>query len=759
MPLLPGTRLGPYEIVLPLGSGSMGEVYQARDARLERHVAIKVLPETLSRDGERRERFWREARAAAQVTHPNACRLYDIAEERERLMLVMEFVEGHKLSDRIAQGPISVRESAQVILGILSALEAFHRVGIVHRDLKPDNILLSPSGPKIVDFGIAKYIRPESPDTTATRGAATIPGEFLGTPRYASPEQFRGEPIDLRADIFSVGAILFEMLSGRAAFGGATFADVAHSVLHVQPPALVGSPAIAAMGRIVHTAMARSREDRYKSADKMAEDVRASLLMEGLDTKARAQALQRLIALPFRLLRPSEEIGFLCHSLPEAISVSLAGLDNVLVRSSLAAAQYAQDVLDVQKIGREAEVDAILTGALLPVGEQLRLTAQLVEVPSGTLLWSHSSQTTVKELLQLHDDLVRRVLEALVPSLSVSEHAALQQDRPASPTAYRLYLEANEAGRDWEKLPRAIETYERCVELDPNYAPGWARLGRARWLWDKYTKGSREGLRSADDAFQKAFQLNPDLPLAHHLYTHLQVDQGRTLEALKRLLRCTRARRNDPQLFAGLGHVCRYCGLLQPALVAHREARRLDPQIATTVNHTHFMLGDYQHALEFSKADFGYATALCLAILGRREEAIDALQDFESAKVWRLGWLYLQSLRTLLEGKREESLQACEEFRAATFRDPEGMYYIARQLSYLGADVHAMELLRRSVEHGFYCYPALVRDPWLDPLRGKAEFSNVLHEAHQLHLEALQAFLAAGGDTLLGVGVEAAGGA
>jgi len=753
--LAPGLRLGAYEIVTPLGTGGMGEVYRARDARLGRDVALKVLPGELAKDADRRQRFWQEARVAAQVTHPNACRLYDIAEEQELLMLVMEFVEGDTLSQRIAQGPIPVMESAQIILGILSALEAFHKVGIIHRDVKPSNILLSPNGAKILDFGIAKHTQNDNADLDApTLAIATMPGEFLGTPRYASPEQFRGEPVDARSDIFSVGAILFEMLTGNHAFGGKTFAEIAHAVLHVQPPALTGSPAIATLGRIVHTALGRTPRNRYASAEKMAEAVRASLLMEGIETKARAQTLQRLIVLPFRLLRPSEEVQFLCHSLPEAISISLAGTDNLVVRSSLAAAQYSQDAPDFQKIGREAEVDVILTGALLPVGEQLRLTAQLVEAPSGTLVWSHSSQATVKELLQLHDDLVHRVIEALLPSLNPSECPSLQKDRPVSATAYHIYLQANEIGREWENLQEAIELYERCVNLDPEYAPAWARLGRARWLWDKYTRGSREGLRAADEAFQKALQLNPDLPLAHHLYTHLQVDQGRAQDALKRLLERARTRRNDAQLFAGLAHVCRYCGLLQPALVAHREARRLDPQIATSVNHTYFMLGDYERALEHSRGDFGFATGLNLAMLGRNAEAVALLRDFEAAELPRLGWLYVRSLRALLEGRLDESLEANDELMRGTFRDPEGMYYVSRQLSYLGAHAQALEMLRRGVEHGFHCYPALVRDPWLDGLRGKPEFSNLLHEAHELHLEALQTFLANGGDELLGLRVE-----
>jgi len=190
----------------------------------------------------------------------------------------------------------------------------------------------------------------------------------------------------------------------------------------------------------------------------------------------------------------------------------------------------------LQQIAKEAEVDVVLSGALLSVGEQLRITTQLTEVPSGTLIWSHSSQATIRELLELHDDLVRRVIESVLPSLSVQEHESLQLDRPASPTIYQLYLQGNEFSRQWNDLPAAIQMYERCVSLDESYAAAWVRLGRARWLLDKYSLGSLEGLRAADEAFQTALRLNPNLTLAHNLYTHLQVDQGRAVAAMKRLL-------------------------------------------------------------------------------------------------------------------------------------------------------------------------------------------------------------------------------
>jgi serine/threonine protein kinase len=744
-------RIGPYRILGKVGEGGMGVVYKAEDSRLERIVALKVIREC-DADFDRRRRFWQEARAAAQVAHPNACRIYDIAEEQDRLVLVMEFIEGESLAQRLQRGALPAQEAAQIVLAILAALEAFHKIGIVHRDVKPENIILSDGGTKLLDFGIAKHMAATGgQETLLTRSAETIPGTFLGTPRYASPEQFRGQAVDARSDLFSLGGIFFEMLTGNPPFSGESFGEIAHSVLQGSPPALSGSPAIAAMGRIVHRALAHEPQNRYSTAGTMAAELRATLLLDGIETTARAQALRRLMVLPFRVMRPNEDTEFLAYSLPEAITVSLAGLEKLIVRSSIVASRYSPDALDLQQIAREAEVDVVLTGGLVSIGEQLRITTQLVEVPSGTLIWSHSSKATIRELLELHDDLVRRVVESILPSLTARDHQALQQDRPASPTVYQLYLQANELSRKWDNLPAAIAIYERCVSLDASYAPAWARLGRARWLWDKYNKGSIEGLRSADEAFQAALRLNPNLALAHNLYTNLQVDQGSSLEAMKRLLDRAHQRRSDAELFAGLAHVCRYCGLLQAAVVAHQEARRLDPLIATSVNHTYFMLGDYQRALDASSADYGYGRALVLSMCGKTEEAVSQLREVEKSGPWRLGRLYVTSLRALLEGNRQESLEASEELMQATFRDPEGMYYLARQLSYLGQEANALDMLGRAIDNGFFCYPAMARDPWLDGLRTHAEFNALLRRSHQRHREAASAFLAAGGDKLLGI--------
>ena len=739
--------VGPYKILSKLGQGGMGTVFRAHDQRLDRAVALKAVQS----DPALRHRSWQEARAAARVAHPNACRLYDILEESDQLFLVMELIEGESLACRLRRGPLPIQEAAQTMLNILSALEAFHRAGIVHRDLKPSNIVLSPQGTKVLDFGLAKETSLKKLDPEgSTLTSGTSAGTFLGTPRYASPEQFLGESADERSDVFSLGVVFFEMLTGETPVTGESFVDIAHSVLHGSPPALTGSPAIAAFSRIIHTAMARQRPDRYQSAESMAADIRAALAIEGVESRIKARRLRRLIVLPFRVLRPSEEIQFLAFSLPEAITVSLAGLEDLVVRSSIVADRYAHESPDLKKIAADADVDVVLTGALLNVGEQLRITTQLVEAPSGTLLWSQSSQSTIRQLLELHDDLVRRVVKSILPSLSSREHQALQQDRPANAIVYELYLRANELARRWENLPAAIEQYEQCVAADSSYAPAWARLGRCRWLLDKYTVASDEGLQAADDAFQKALKLNPNLALAHNFYTNLQVDQGRTLDAMKRLLERAQRRRNDPELFAGLAHVCRYCGLLQPAVAAHHEARRLDPQMPTSVIHTYFMLGDYERALETSSGDYGYGVALSLAALGRLQDAITVLQEKEQIHTGRLGKLLLNTLQTLLEGKRDESLRLSEEMRNATFRDPEGLFYLARQCAYLGDQPMALEILSRVINKGFMCYPAFLRDPWLDSLRGSQEFVELLRKAQEMHREAVRSFLALGGDVLLG---------
>jgi serine/threonine protein kinase/tetratricopeptide (TPR) repeat protein len=741
-------RIGPYTITGKLGEGGMGIVYSAHDTRLNRPVALKMILDS-GNDEDSRKRFLREARTVAQVTHPNICRLYDIGEVDDRPFLVMELLEGESMSVRLRRGPMPVAEALQVTLSVLSALAALHRLSIVHRDLKPSNVFLSTQGVKLLDFGLAKPVSPP-PEDGRTQTELTRHGVIVGTPRYSSPEQVTGRPVDARSDLFASGAILFEALAGKPAFAGNSALEIFHSVLYETPPALTGSPAIAAVDRIVRRAMDKNPANRFAAADEMAAELRVVLRLDDSGAQVETRAVKRLIVLPFRVLRSDPETDFLAFSLPDAIAASLAGLSSLVVRSSLAAARFAEAILDLREIARDVDVDTVLTGTLLRAGTQLRLTTQLVEAPSGTLIWSKASQVELRDIFQLQDTLVSGVVESLALPLTAGERQQLAHDAPASAAAYDLYLRANEAGKVFSGFSEAIGLYERCVALDPGYAPAWARLGRARWLVGKFSEGAPEKLVEGRSAIERALELNPDLPLAHNLYTNIQVDQGHAMDAMRRLLKRLRSSKTDPELFAGLTHASRYCGLLQASLEADRQARRLDPNIQTTVPHTYFALGDYQGALEKTVRDFGYFIPLRLAMLGRVEEAIAMLKEKEPVVPERRGQVFMISLRTLLEGNRDASLKASDELIDRAFMDPEGSYYMARQLAYLSHIGHATWVLKRAVEGGYFCYPQMASDPWLDPIRGDAEFKRILHLAQVRHQEAIEVFRAEGGPPLLG---------
>jgi TolB-like protein len=456
--------------------------------------------------------------------------------------------------------------------------------------LKPSNIFLTENGVKIIDFGLA--ILPRT-DSIITQTELSMPGLVLGTPSYMSPEQVSGQAVTPASDLFAAGAIIFEMLSGRRAFAGRSVPDIFHAIQYGQVPTLSGSPAIAAVDRVVHRALAKQPSNRYPSADNMATELRSALVLADSNPAGRARVMSRLIVLPFRILRPNPETDFLAFSLPDAITTSLSGLDSLIVRSSLAAARFAGETPNLKTIAEEADVDVVLTGTLLTSGSQLRVSTQLTETPSGALLWSKTSQVELRDIFQLQDDLVNRIVESLSLPLTAREHRRLKHDVPASPAAYEYYLRGNQLYYDWPKMTVARDLYLRSIEEDPQYAPSWARLGRCFRLIGKWSSESDENLVRAKDALDKALQLSPDLPVAHHLYAQLEADIGRGQDALLRLLGRVDVSSNDPELFVGLTQICRYCGLLEASLAAHEQATRLDPQVRTGVAHTHFMLGNY----------------------------------------------------------------------------------------------------------------------------------------------------------------------
>ena len=460
--------------------------------------------------------------------------------------------------------------------------------------------------------------------------------------------------------------------------------------------------------------------------------------------------LTRLIVLPFRLLRDDPDTAFLAFSLPDAVTSSLSGLESLVVRSSLVASRYAGAPADTRAIGAEADVDMIVTGTLLRSADVVRVNAQLTEAVSGTLLWSHTAQASVGDFFQLQDELTRRIVESLAVPLTVRDRQRLATDVPSSKAAYDHFLRGNQLSVDPKQWSVARELYERCVAEDPRFAPAWARLGRVYHVQTKYIESAGgdtdECLTRAESAFKRALSINPDLPIAHKLYAQLEADLGRAHDAMVRLV--SRARTADPELMAGLVTACRYCGLLDASVAAHQRARTLDRKIPTSVMHTWFMQGDWQRLATLPIADFPYIVALALAEFGRGDEALPALREVEARMPTRRRHVAVAA-RALIEGRTAESVNEMKAMLSPNFRDPEGRFYIARHVARYGDADDALGQLEGVVADGFSCYPALDRDPWLDPLRSKPRFAELLERCASRHAASLRAFEELNGQAVL----------
>jgi TolB-like protein len=460
--------------------------------------------------------------------------------------------------------------------------------------------------------------------------------------------------------------------------------------------------------------------------------------------------LTRLIVLPFRVLRADPDTDFLAFSLPDALTLSLSGLTSLVVRSSIAAARFggSADAADPRTIAAEADVDMIVTGTLLRAGDQVRVTSQLTDASTGTLLWSDTAQAAVGDLFQVQDELARRILESLKLPLTSQDERLMQRDVSANAKAYDYYLRGNQLSYDSKQWAVARDLYLRSVEEDPRYAPAWARLGRIHHVMAKYLPtGTAEGLDLAEQAFRQALELNPDLALTHKLYAQLEVERGQALEAMARLIQ--RAQTADPELLAGLVTTCRYCGLLDASVTAHERAISLEPKLKTSIVHTWAFQGAHDRVATFKLVEFPYLVALSMAELGRGTEALAALREIEPKIPTRIRDL-VTAARFLLEGKAAESIAAVNHF-VTEFRDPEALYYSARHLAHLNVLDAATNLFERVVAGGCFCFPTFARDPWIQSLRRKPAFTRALRQAEVEHQKAVSVFRERGGGKLVGV--------
>jgi serine/threonine protein kinase len=737
-------RIAHYRVDRVLGSGGMGTVVAAFDERLQRPVALKLLHgDTASATS---TRLWREARAAAAVRHPAVCQMFDVGDEQGHLYIAMELLEGETLADRLTRGPVPVTDAIDITVALLDALDAIHSRGLLHRDLKPANLMMTPHGLKVLDFGLARA--PLLTSQTMATEEGTLAGMLVGTPAYMAPEVLNGALPDVRTDIFAVGAVLFEMLAARPAFAGPTPIAIAHAVLNDRPPALSGGPEVAALDRVLRQALSKDASDRYASATEMAAAIRA-IRRPDVATAVHARATRRMIVLPFRALRHDDDTEFLCASLPDAVTATLSQLDSVVMRSALVGARFGH-APDFARLASEADVDVALSASLFRVGDDMRVTAQLIDVPGGAVLHSDTFQLASHNIVELHDTLVQHIVRGLAGQFSPRERDVLNRHAPASQTAYALFLRGNELARDRRRMADAVARYRESLALDASYAPGWAQLGRAYRLRSKYESNPEEHHRLAHDALDRALSIDPELDLAHGVYAQLEADSGRSREAMRRLVQRAARRGAATDIYAGLVYACRFCGLAEESIVFHQEAKRLDPGVPTSVTQTYFQTGDYVRCLETAGEDLGYIGPAALDAMGRRQNAIDELRNRLQAGLPPSGGrLLIESLLATLENDTSRCVELVNQFLGGGYIGCEAQAYAARQLVHLGEIELGLTLLNGSVEAGFHHTGWLERDPWWHPARHTDAFAHILARASAERALSQAAFASAGGHELL----------
>jgi serine/threonine protein kinase len=450
MVLSAGTRLGSYEILAAIGAGGMGEVYRAHDPRLGRDVAIKVLPAALSADADRLRRFEQEARAAAALNHPNILTVHEIGTHDGQPYIVSELLEGKTLRDALGHGALPVKKAIDYALQISQGLAAAHEKRIVHRDLKPENLFVTKeSRVKILDFGLAKLteaaVAGVSETMVATRAGDTVPGMVLGTVGYMSPEQVRGHAVDHRSDMFSFGAILYEMLSGARAFSGDTAADTMSAILREQPPDLrLRTSTPPSLARIIHRCLEKDPSDRLQAARDLHFAIELISEVQSAAPTLQAHTHEQSIAvLPFANMNADPDSQYFSDGLSEELINAMTQLGGLRVAARTSAFRFRGRDVDIREIGRQLNVAAVLEGSVRRAGTRLRITAQLLNVADGYHLWSERYDRALDDVFEIQDDITTSIVRALEPTL-LGRHRSLIERHSANVEAFEQYLKGQQ---------------------------------------------------------------------------------------------------------------------------------------------------------------------------------------------------------------------------------------------------------------------------------------------------------------------------
>ena len=638
-----GRTISHYRILEKLGEGGMGVVYKAEDIKLKRTVALKFLPSELTRDTEAKKRFIQEAQAASALDHPNICNVHEIGETDEgQLFIAMACYEGETLKKKSESDSLDIREAVGIAIQVAQGLAKAHEHGIVHRDIKPANVIITKDGiAKILDFGLAKLAGPAK---------LTKTGSTAGTAAYMSPEQARGDSVDSRTDIWSLGVLIYEMLTGQLPFRSQYEQAMVYAILNEEP-----LPASSPRGdvpfqleQLVKKAMAKNRDQRYKGASEILNELRGIAEKLRLAESEEGGEVRRIgpsiAVLPFRDMSPQGDQDYFCEGMAEELINALAQIEGLRVVARTSAFQFKGKSLDVRNIGEQLDVGTVLEGSVRKAGNRVRVTAQLVSVADGFHLWSEKYDRDLEDIFSIQDEISLAIVEKLKVRLFGEEKDRLLKRYTMNLDAYNLYLQGRWMWnkRTEEGLRKAIGYFRQAIEKDPNYALACAGLASAYAVLPEYALippkemipkaegAARKALEldptlgeahavlglikcnfewdwaGAEREFKRAIELDPSNPTARHWHSHLLRGRGRLDEALAEI---KRAQDLDPLslvISTNVGNVLYYMRQYDEAIVQYKKTLDLDPDFPVAhldLGYVHVAQGRFDEAIaEFQKA-------------------------------------------------------------------------------------------------------------------------------------------------------------
>ena len=743
-----GQTLGSYRILEKVGAGGMGEVYSAEDTKLDRRVAVKVLPEHFAREKSFQARFEREAKALAALSHPNIVAVYDFGNDHGVFYTVTELLEGGTLGSLLKPGRLPSRKVVDISLQIARGLAAAHDKGIVHRDLKPDNVFVTADGRvKILDFGLAMVTAHPAGDAMAeTRTRETTPGMVLGTVGYMSPEQLRGRDADHRSDLFSAGAVMYEMLCGRSPFAADSGADIMSGILHLEAelPKNVEMPP--GLERIVLRCLEKNPAARFQSALDLGFALE-SLSGVGHDSAARSQANRmdehRSIAvLPFADMSPGKDHDYFCVGMAEEIMTALTGIPGLRVAARSSAFRFKGGDHDLHAVGQALDVKTVLEGSVRTAGSRLRVTAQLNQVDGGYQLWSKRYDRELNDVFAIQDEIAADIVEALRLELA-DDGAGRVVRHTENQEAYHLYLRGRYHWYERTKdgMAKARAHYEQAVAKDPNYALPYVGIADVHLIQGIYGFiPGNEAMSNARAALDKAFAITDRIADGYRSKGFLLLFYEWDFQGARRAFeRSIELDRSSALSHAWLGF-CVWKGREEAALRDSSQSRVLDPLNLYCISLEALVLdflGRPKDAIELCRraldVDPNYLIALyalggACSRLAQHDEAIAALERSAALTArapYYLGWLAWAQARA---GRHDEARAGLRELEERSKTEHVAPLYRAIIHGGLGELDRAFELLGEAVE-GRNCWAGVPRMAFFEDLRADPRF-----EQHQRRL-------------------------